>query len=315
MELSRLNETIWNEKYRPTRVEDCIFPEAIKQNFIDFVQNNEFPNLMLHSVTGGSGKTTVLKALMNELNFEFLFIDASFNRSIDVLREDVNEFTTLASMEGRRKAVLFDECDQMKSDVQHALRAFIERNTKTRFLFTCNYIEKIIPQLQSRCTVISFDWPKSEERLLKNNIFKRIKFILDNENIPFNKDVVIELINKYYPDFRRMINELQRYSISGNIDEGLLAVSSELDLDVVFSILKNKKYVDLLKWVELNEHMNYELFYRKFYLESRTILDINILPTIILILGSYIVKHSQVFDKSINLLCFLTEVMKIARFN
>ena len=312
--LVNLKEKIWNEKYRPQIIEDCIIPETLKKNFENFVIAQDCPNLMLHSQIGGTGKTTVLKALCHQLDFEYLFINASEQRSIDVLRNEITQFVSTLSLEGRNKAVLFDEFDNSQQITQNALRSFIEQYSKVRFFFSCNYIDKIIQPLQSRCTVISYDWKKEDEKYLKNKFFNRVKQILINEKIEFKKDVVVELIQQHFPDFRRIINELQKYSITGVIDEGLLSYSAELNLKVLFDALKEKNFTKVREFIETNDNLNYELFYKNFKKELKEIADVKCIPQCILILGNYMHRHSTVLDKSINALCCMIEVMSEIKF-
>ena len=308
-----IKEKIWNEKYRPKIIQDCVLPDAVKKTFEDYLLAGNCTNLMLHSTSGGSGKTTVAKALCNELDYELLFINASEQRSIDVLRNDVTQFVSTLSIDGRNKAVLFDEFCNSQAITQNALRGFIEQYSKVKFFFSCNYIDKIIPQLLSRCTVISFNWNK-DDKALKTNFFKRIKYILEQENVPFKKEVVVELINRYFPDFRRVVNELQTYSITGTIDEGLLNYTKELDLGLLFEHIRKKNFTEVRQWVEVNDSMSYELFYKNFYKELKQLVSDSCLPTIILLMGQYQFRHNTVMDKQINTLAFLIEVMSEIKF-
>ena len=304
-----LSEMLWNERFRPKTIEECILPLPLKSTFQNFILAGQCPNIMIHSSSGGTGKTTVLRALCNELDLEYLFVNASEQRSLDIIRNDVTQFVSTMSLDGRRKAVIFDECDSQTQLAQQALRSFIEQYSHIRFFFSCNFVDKIIQPLQSRCTVVSFDWPSEDHKILKNHFYTRIKKILTEECIEFKKEIVVELIRRFFPDFRRIINELQKHSITGKIDEGILVYSKEFDFSELLSILKNKKFTDLRKWVELNETLNYELFYRNFYKELSEFVSPACLPTLILILGKYMFQHSQVYDKQINLLCCLIEIM------
>lgn len=258
--------------------------------------------------------TTCIKALCNQLDLEYLFINSSEQRSIDVLRQDVTAFVSTLSLEGRKKAVVFDEFCNSLQTTQNALRGFIEQYSSVKFFFSCNFIDKIIQPLQSRCSVLDFNWPKEDTKYLKTKFFGRVKQILENENISFKKEVVVELINRYFPDFRRVINELQKYSITGVIDEGLLSYSKELDLNDLFSAIQEKKFNTVREWAESNSDMNYEIFYRNFYKELKTLVEPSCLPAIILILGQYQFRHSSVMDKNINLLCCLVEILSEVKF-
>lgn len=197
---------------------------------------------------------------------------------------------------------------------QNALRSFIEQYSKVKFFFSCNYIDKIIQPLQSRCTLISYDWNKDDHKYLKNKFFARVKDILNHEQIEFNKEVIVELINQHFPDFRRVINELQKYSITGKIDEGLLTYSAELNLTKLFNALRDKNFTAVREFLETNDNLNYELFYKSFYKELRDVADVKCLPQCILILGNYLHRHQLVLDKQINCLCCLIEILAEIKF-
>ncbi len=312
--LVNLKQSLWAEKYRPQVIDECVIPEKIKQTFENFVIAQNCPNIMVHSQMGGTGKTTALKALCKQLDLEYLFINSSESRSIDILRNDITSFVSTASLEGRNKAVIFDEFDSSLSTTQNALRGFVEQYSKVKFFFSCNYIDKIIQPLQSRCTVISYDWNKDDHKFLKNKFFSRVKDILTHEQIDFKKEVVVELINQHFPDFRRVINELQKYSITGNIDEGLLNYSAELNLGKLFNALKDKNFTAVREFLETNDNMNYELFFKSFYKELREVADPRCLPQCILILGNYMHRHAIVIDKNINCLCAMIEILGEIKF-
>lgn len=308
-------DSIWVEKYRPQTIEECILPPELKHNLEQFViHNKNIPNLMIHSITGGSGKTTTVRALANQLNYETLFINSSEQRGIDVLRNDMTQFVSTVSLEGKNKCVILDEFDNCTITTQSALRNFIEQFSNVRFFFTCNYLERVLQPLQSRCTVLSFNWPSDSIKQLKNLFYKRVIYILEQENIQFNKTVIVELIQRYFPDFRRIINELQRYSISGIIDEGLLTFSKEIELDELMLKIKNKNFTEVRCWVEESNICNYELFYANLYKKLKEVLVPVTLPPCILLLASYQYKHNFVLDKQINLLALLIEIMSEVQF-
>lgn len=307
-------DSIWVEKYRPKTIQECILPDELHQNLLQFVEFGKVPNLMIHSTLGGSGKTTSVRALADQLNYETLFINASEQRGIDVLRTDITQFVSTVSLEGRSKCVIFDEFCNSLPTTQNALRGFLEQFSHVRFFFTCNFIDKVLQPLQSRCTILNYNWPKECHRELKNKFFQRIKFILQSEGVGFNKDVVKELIQRYFPDFRRIINELQRYSVTGTIDEGLLTFSKEMNLDELLTFIKDKKFTEMRKWVEESSISQYEVFFKQLYENLIEKVKPNSLPACVLLLASYQYKHAFVVDKQINTLALLTELMQEAQF-
>ena len=307
-------DSIWVEKYRPKTISECILPSEIQTNLQQFVEHGKIPNLMIHSTFGGSGKTTSVRALSEQLDYETLFINSSEQRGIETLRVDITQFVSTISLEGRNKCVILDEFDNCTMFTQSALRNFIEQFSHVRFFFTCNFLDKVLQPLQSRCTVLNYNWPKESHRDLKNKFFQRIKFILQTEGIEFNRDVVKELINRYFPDFRRTINELQRYSITGVIDEGLLTFAKEINIEEVLEYIKEKKFTEMRRWVEESSISQYEVFFKQLYEHLVNKVVSSSLPGCILLLASYQYKHAFVIDKQINLLALLTELMQETRF-
>lgn len=312
--MSFSKDSIWVEKYRPPNIEQCILPQHIKNNLEQFVIHKNIPNIMIHSIVGGSGKTTVVRALANQLDYETLFINASEQRGIDVLRNDITQFVSTVSIDGRNKCVIFDEFDNCTLITQSALRNFIEQFSNVRFFFTCNYLDRVIQPLQSRCTVLSFDWPQESIKPLKNLFYKRVIYILQQEKVSYKKEVIVEIIQRFFPDFRRIINELQRYSITGIIDEGLLSFSKEIELDSLILKIKNKNFTEVRCWVEEANVCNYEMFFNKLYEKLKEVLVPTSLPPCILVLASYQYKHAFVLDKQINILALLIEIMQEAKF-
>lgn len=310
-----LKDSIWVEKYRPQKIEDCILPDEIKQNLEQFVKYEKIPNIMIHSTIGGSGKTTAVLALAKQLDYEILFINASEQRGIDVLRTDITQFVSTLSLEGRTKCVVLDEFDNCTITTQSALRNFLEQFAHVRFFFTCNFIDKVLQPLQSRCVVLSFNWPKDLHKDLKRKFYNRLFYILEQEGIQFNKTVLVELIQTYFPDFRRIINELQRYSITGKIDEGLLAFAKkEEDVSFLIQQLKEKKFTEVRKWVEESSISNYDQFFKTIYEALKEHVQPASLPPCILLLASYAYKHAFVLDKQLNILALLIELMQEAKF-
>ena len=310
------NEFLYVEKYRPTIIDDTILPKGVKKTFKEFVSNNEIPNLMLCG-SQGTGKTTVAKALCNELGADFIVINGSDEgRLIDTLRTKIKNFASTVSLAGGPKVVILDEADYISADsVQPALRNFIEEfSSNCRFIFTCNYKNRIIAPLHSRCTVIDFSIPKSEKQKLAMGGLDRLKSICDNEGIKYDEKVLVELILKFFPDFRRCINEVQRYGASGVIDSGLLATLSEEKLTPLIDMIEKKNWTAMRKWVAQNSDNDFNGLYRKVFdaLEQR--LEPSSIPAAVLFIADYQYKAAFVSDQEINLLACLTEIMGQAKF-
>ena len=311
-------ENLWVEKYRPTKIEDCILTNELKETFKQFLNQKELPNLLL-SGTAGTGKTTVARALCEELGADYIIINGSDEgRQIDTLRHKIKNFASTVSLTetAGHKVVIVDEADYMNADsVQPALRNFIETFYKNcRFIFTCNYKNKILPALHSRCTVIDFAITNGDKNKSYSDFHIRLQYILNEEKIEFDKKVLAELIQKYYPDFRRTINELQRYSVRGKIDSGILFSLSEVDTKQLIAILKEKRFNDMRKWVIQNLDKEpsalfsnvYEILYK--YLQPQSI------PQAVLVIAGYQYKAAFVADQEINMVACLTEVMANCKF-
>jgi DNA polymerase III delta prime subunit len=311
-------ENLWVEKYRPTKIEDCILPNELKETFKQFLNKKEIPNLLL-SGTAGTGKTTVARALCEELGADYIIINGSDEgRHIDTLRHKIKNFASTVSLTetAGHKVVILDEADYMNADsVQPALRNFIETFYKNcRFIFTCNYKNKILPALHSRCTVIDFAITNGDKNKSYSDFHIRLQYILNEEKIEFDKKVLAELIQKYFPDFRRTINELQRYSVRGKIDSGILFSLTEADTKQLIAILKNKEFNAMRKWVIQNLDKEpsalfstvYEILYK--YLQPQSI------PQAVLVIAGYQYKAAFVADQEINMVACLTEVMANCKF-
>ena len=313
-----MSDFLWVEKYRPKRIEDCILTEDLKNTFTQFLKQKEIPNLLL-SGTAGTGKTTVARALCEELGCDYIIINGSDEgRQIDTLRHKIKNFASTVSLteQANHKVVIIDEADYMNADsVQPALRNFIETFYKNcRFIFTCNYKNKIIPALHSRCTVIDFAIKNGQKVKTAKQLLERLGNILKDENIEFDKKVLAELIQKYYPDFRRTINELQRYSVRGKIDSGILFSISEANTKEVISILKEKRFNDMRKWVIQNLDKEPSSLYTSIYDMLYTSLDSKSIPQAILIIAGYQYKSAFVADQEINMVACLTEIMANCKF-
>ena len=308
-------EFLWVEKYRPKTISECILPDTIKNTILDFVKNKEIPNLLLCG-TAGVGKTTVARALCNDFQADYILINGSEERNIDTLRVKIKNFASTVSLSGGPKIVILDEADYLNAQsTQPALRGFIEEFSKNcRFIFTCNYKNRIIPPLHSRCSVIDFTIQNDQKPMIANMIFQRILLILGWENIKSNDKVVAELINKFFPDFRRVLNELQKYSASGSIDSGVLANLDDQSLTEIIGYLKNKEFSKMRKWVAMNIHNDPQAIYRKLYDSFFNLLENRSVPQSIIILSDYSYKSAFVADQEVNMVACLTELMMESEF-
>tara|TARA_B100000029_G_scaffold151159_2_gene146306 strand:+ start:1679 stop:2623 length:945 start_codon:yes stop_codon:yes gene_type:complete len=309
---------LWVEKYRPKTIEDCILPEDTKQTFQSFLRQGEISNLLL-SGTAGTGKTTVARALCEELKCDYLIINGSDEgRQIDTLRTKIKSFASTVSLdkEANHKVIIVDEADYMNADsVQPALRNFIETFYKNcRFIFTCNFKNKIIPALHSRCTVVDFAIKNGYRKKCADAMMIRLGTILDEEKVPYDKKVLAELIIKHFPDFRRTINELQRYSVRGKIDSGILFSLSETNTKELVATLKEKRFNDMRKWVIQNIDKEPSSMFRNLYEVLWKALDPKSIPQAVLVIAGYQYKAGFVADQEINMVACLTEIMANCKF-
>jgi len=306
------DEFLWVEKYRPKTIEDCILPESTKKTFLDFLDKGEVPNLLL-SGPAGCGKTTVAKALCNQLGVDYYVINGSDEgRFLDTVRNNAKNFASTVSLtsESKHKVIIIDEADNTTSDVQLLLRASIEEFSRNcRFIFTCNYKNKIIEPLHSRCAVIDFGIKGKQKADLATCFFKRINSILEEEGIESDKKVVAELINKHFPDWRRVLNELQRYSVGGIIDTGILATLSDISVNDLVKNLKSKNFTEVRKWCVNNLDNDPAVLLRRIYDILSTSLVPSTIPAAVLIIAKYQYQIAFVADQEINLLAALTEIM------
>jgi len=303
---------IWVEKYRPKTIEECILPDNIKKTFSDFLNKGEIPNLLLCGPPG-VGKTTVAKALCNELGVDYYVINGSDEgRFLDTVRNQAKNFASTVSLQGtgKHKVIIIDEADNTGNDVQLLLRANIETfYNNCRFIFTCNYKNKIIEPLHSRCAVVEFSIKGKEKAQLAGYFFKRLQNILDEESIKYNPKVLAELINKHFPDWRRVLNECQRYSVAGEIDSGVLASFSDVAVNDLITHLKNKNFPEVRKWVVSNLDNDPGVVLRRIYDACYDCLSPQTIPAAILIIAKYQYQIAFVADQEINLLAALTEIM------
>jgi len=306
------NDFVWVEKYRPKTIEECILPDNIKKTFQDFLDKGEVPNLLL-SGPPGCGKTTVAKALCQELGADYYVINGSDEgRFLDTVRNNAKNFASTVSLSSsaRHKVVIIDEADNTTPDVQLALRAFTEEFVgNCRFIFTCNYKNKIIQPLHSRCAVIEFSIKGKERQGVAAHFFKRIQEILNLEKIEYEDKVIAELINKHFPDWRRVLNELQRYSVSGKIDSGILASFSNVKTTELFKFLKEKDFPATRKWVVDNLDNDPTVLLRSIYDALYTHLAGPGIAAAVLVIAKYQYQSSFVADQEINMLACLTEIM------
>ncbi len=305
---------LWVEKYRPTKIEDCILPDSIKKTFKEFLLKGEVPNLLLCG-TAGTGKTTVARALCEELGSDYIVINGSDEgRQIDTLRTKIKSFASAFSFEDKPKVVIIDEADYLnKESVQPALRAFIETfSDNCRFIFTCNYKQKIIAPLHSRTTVIEFSSRKEDKQSLCASFLKRMQHILNSEDVEYKTVVLAELLMKHFPDYRRVINELQKYSASGVIDEGILSSLSEVNTKELIKSLKEKDWKKMRQWVANNVESDPQGIFR--YIYDSLIPEVETVPQMVILIADYQYKAAFVADQEINLTACLTEIMASMKF-
>ena len=312
-----MSDFIWGEKYRPKTIDDCILPDNIKKTFKEFLNRGDIPNMLLAGPPG-KGKTTVAKALCNELGVDFYVINGSDEgRFLDTVRNNAKNFASTVSLssEAKHKVVIIDEADNTCNDVQLLLRAFIEEFAgNCRFIFTCNYKNKILEPLHSRCAVVDFSIRGKEKQQIAANFFQRLNFILEQEGIEADKKVLVELINKHFPDWRRVLNECQRYSVSGKIDSGILAAFSDVAVNDLIKNLKEKNFPEVRKWVNSNMDNDTSILFRRIYDSLYESLVPNTIPAAVLVIAKYQYQMAFVADQELNMLSCLTEIMVECKF-
>ena len=306
---------LWVEKYRPTSIDACILPNSLKESFSEFVKDKHIPNLIL-SGGPGIGKTTVAKAMVEEIGATWMMVNGSEESGIDVLRTKIKNFASTVSLEGGRKYIILDEADYLNpQSTQPALRGFMEEFHKNcGFILTCNYKNRLIEPLHSRCSVVDFIIAKGDKPKLASDFFNRVKMILSDENVKFDRKVVAELLNKYFPDWRRVLNELQRYSASGQIDAGILVNLSEVNINELMEALKRQEFTNVRKWIVNNLDNDPVRIYRRIYDSLYDNIDKSTIPHAVVILAEYSYKSAFVADQEINLLACFTEIMAQVKF-
>jgi len=309
------DDFLWSQLYRPKTIEQCILPTDLKNTFQQFVDKGTIPNMLLTG-RAGVGKTTVARAMLEQLNCDYMIINGSMNGNIDTLRVDISQFASSMSLMGGRKYVILDEADYLNpNSTQPALRNFMEEFSKNcGFILTCNFKNKIIEPLHSRCTVIDFKLPNNEKAKLASQFMKRIKHILDTEKVQYDDGAVAEVISKYFPDWRRVLNELQRYSATGKIDSGILANLGDESFKNLFGYLKAKSFSNMRKWVGENSDIESHVLFRKIYDNAIQYIKPASIPQLVLIIGDYQFKAAFVADPEINTVACLTMIMTECEF-
>lgn len=307
--MDSVKNSLFVEKYRPKKIDECILPENIKTIFNNIVKTKDIPNLLLAG-SPGTGKTTVAMALCDELDIEYMKINASDENGIDTLRTKLKNYASTVSFNGNKKVVILDEADYLTWQAQPALRGIIEEYSHNcRFILTCNFKSRIISPIHSRCKVVDFIIKPEEKMKLMAELMKRVFEILDNEKITYDKKTVAEVIKKYFPDNRRILGELQSYGASGKIDSGILASVKNESIEKLMNSIKNKKFSDMRAWVVENSDNDIDEIYTSIYENMREYISDSSIPEFVVLLHDYMFKSATVMNKEINLVAFLTMVM------
>ena len=304
------DEFLWVEKYRPHTIEDCILPERLKKIFQQYVDDQSIPNLMLTG-SAGVGKTTAAKAMCDQIGINHLYINASLERGIDTLRTKISGYASTVSLTGGRKVIIMDEADYLTPEAQAAMRGMIEQfSNNCTFIFTCNFKARLIDAIHSRCSVIDFTLVTDEKKEMAVQFFKRLQTILDTEGVTYEKPVLAKIVDKYFPDYRRTLNELQRYSNAGTIDAGIVSQLSDIrKIGELVTSLRNKDFGSMRKWIVANSDIDPARVYRKIYDSLFEFFKSDSIPQAVVILAKYQYQAAFVADQEINLVACLTELM------
>lgn len=316
MELKQTDNPLWVERFRPQRIQDCILPAGIKSTFQQYVDNRSVPNLLLAG-KAGTGKTTIARALCEELDYDYIIINGSNEgRLIDTLRTRITQFASSVSFGSDRKVIILDEADYLPADtIQPALRAFVEEfSGNCGFILTCNFKNRLIEPIHSRCSVVDFQFGEDEKQKLMMQMLKRAVFILQKENVQFDKAVIAQLVQKFCPDWRRFLNELQRYAASGNIDSSILAQVSTSDADSLIEFMKKNDFASVRKWVYTNPSLDLATLVRELDDRLYEVAKTGSIPQAVLIFADYQNKHVTAMDPAINCLAMFVELMASVEF-
>lgn len=313
--MTQREEFLWCEKYRPRTIDDCVLPEGLKATFKEYIAKGQLTNF-LFTGTAGVGKTTVARALCEELGADYIFINGSEERGIDVLRNKIKQFASSVSLtEDGAKVVILDEADYLTNDTQAALRSFIEEfSNNCRFILTCNFKNRVIEPLHSRCSVIEFRLNPSDKPKIAAKFYRRVVDILETEGVEFDPKAVAKLVETYFPDFRRVLNELQRYSVVGKIDSGVLSNLGDETMKELVGYLKDKDFANMRKWVARNGDIETSVLFRRFYDSAADFMEGQSIPQMVIILADYQYKAAFVADIEVNNAAALTEIMVACKF-
>lgn len=308
------NEMLWSQKYRPQKVSETILPEKTKKAFQKFVDDRQIPNLLLAG-SPGTGKTTAAVAMLKELDCDYILINGSLNGGIDTLRYEITNFASSVSLVGGRKYVIIDEADYLTPATQAALRSFSEEFSKNcGFIFTCNFKERIIAPLHSRFSLVDFGISKDEKPKIAMQFFKRVQTILKDEGVDYDQKVLAKVIEKHFPDFRRVLNELQNYAASGKIDEGIFVNFRQESINKLFEFLQEKNFTEMRKWVAANTDQNMGDLYTKLYSTGLEKVPMSDIAEFVVALGKYQYQNAFVADQELNMVACLTEIMASCDF-